>query len=490
MTMNILKTLPALLLSLLVAACGGGGGSDDGGGGPIINPPPSNGIVRTGMSVGPIASFGSVVVNGIHYDTDSAVITMDGEPATQDDLRVGQVVSITAELEDGETRGTASRVDFDDNVEGPIASLDAAAGTLVVLGQTVVVDANTSFDDSIQPRSLDGLAVGDFVEVSGLVMADGSVNATRIEKKAAGGELEVKGVVSDLDTNALTFNLNGLVVDYSAAQLDDFPAGGIADGQAVEAKGASTGAGGELVATRIEFEGATVAGGEDDFAEVEGFVTRFVSATDFDVSGVAVTTNASTTFEGGTAADLALNVKVEVEGLIDADGVVVAREVDIRLGTAVRMTGLVDSVDAANDSLVVLGIPVTVDALTRFEDKSDAGLSPLTLGDLAAGDTVEIRGGERPAGSGTVQAAILEREDAGEDTELQGFVTAVAAPTITILGVTIQTDGSTEFQDADDAPLSQAEFFSRVAEGALVKASGAETGDSTILAEEVELEDD
>lgn len=484
--MNILKSLPALLV-LVVAACGGGG-SDDGGG-PIINPPPSNGIVRTGMVLGPISSFGSVVVNGIHYDTDDAVITIDGAPATQDDLRVGQVVRIVAELEDGKTTGTASSVDFEDNVEGPIASIDLAAGRFVVLGQTVQVGADTSFDDDISPRSLEGLAVGDFVEVSGLVTADGSIDATRIEKQAAGGDFEVKGAVANLDTGDQTFEINGLVVDYSGAQLDDFPAGGIANGQAVEAKGTALDGGGALVATRVEYEGSQVSGDEDDFAEIEGYISRFASATDFDVAGVTVTTNASTQFEDGTAADLALNVKVEVEGVFDANGRLVATEVDIRRGGDVEITGFIDAVDAANDSVTVLGIAVDTDALTRFEDKSDARVRPLTVDDLRVGDYVELRGAESPADSGRVLAALLERDDADTESELQGFVTAVAAPTITILGVTIQTDGSTEFEDVDDSPLSQAEFFSRVAAGALVKAKGAETSDTTILAEEVELED-
>lgn len=484
--MNILKSLPAFLL-LALAACGGGGGSD--GGGPIINPPPSNGIVRTGMSVGPIASFGSIVVNGIHYDTAGAVITIDGVAGTQADLRVGQVVSITGELEDGKATGTATEVAFDDNVEGPISSIDDGTGVIVVLGQTVRVDGNTSFDDSIQPRSIEGLAVGDSIEVSGLVMADGSINATRIEQTAPGGTLEVRGLVSNLDTNGQSFELNGLVVDYGAAQLDNFPAGGIADGQPVEAKGDATGAGGELVATRVEYKGAAIAGNEDDFAEIEGFITRFASATDFDVSGVPVTTGAGTTFSGGTAADLGLNVKVEVEGLINADGAIAAGKVDIRLGTAVRITALIDSVDAADESLVVLGIPIHVDVLTRFEDQSDAKVEPLTVSDLSAGDYVEIRGGERPAGSGEVLASILERDKIDTRTELQGFVTAVAAPTITILGVTIETDGSTVYRDVGDSALSQAEFFSRVAAGGLVKARGAETSDTVILAEEVQLED-
>lgn len=483
--MNITKSFPALLALLLVTACGGGSGGGDG---PIINPPPSNGIVRTGMVLGPISSFGSVVVNGIHYDTDDAVITIDGAPGTEADLRVGQVVRIVAELEDGETTGTASSVDFDDNVEGPIASIDLAAGRFVVLGQTVQVSADTSFDDDITPRSLEGLAVGDFVEVSGLVTADGSIDATRIERSAASGELEVRGIVANLDTVNHRFEINGLVVDYSGAQLDDFPAGGIADGQAVEAKGDTTGAGGELIATRVEFEGSAVTGEEDDFAEVEGYISRFASATDFDVAGVTVTTNSSTEFDGGSAADLALNAKVEVEGVFDADGRLVATKVDFRGGNDVRVVGFVDAVDAANDSITVLGIPVDTDTLTRFEDKSSADVRPLTVDDLNAGDYVELRGAESPAGSGRVLAAILERDDADTESEIEGFVTAVAAPTLTILGVTVQTDGSTEFRDVDDSALSEAEFFSRVAAGALVKAKGVETSDTTILAEEVELE--
>jgi hypothetical protein len=487
--MNTSTSLPALIALLALAACGGSGGDGGGGGGPIINPPPANGIVRTGMAVGPIASFGSVVVNGIHYETDDAVITVDGEPATQADLRVGQVVRIVAELEDGETTGAASSVDFDDNVEGPIASIDLAGSRFVVLGQTVLVGAETSFDDGISPRSLEGLAPGDFVEVSGLVTADGSIDATRIERDGDGGELEVHGVVSSLDAGNLRFSLNDLIVDYSAAQLDDFPGGGIADGQPVEAKGLALDGNGALVATRVEYEGSlVVAGEEDDFGEIEGFITRFASATDFDVAGVPVTTNASTQFEDGTAADLALDVKVEVEGVFDAEGRLVADEVEIRLGGDVEVAGLIDAVDAGSGSITVLGITVETDALTRFEDQTDARVSPLTVADLAVGEYVELRGAEAPADSGTVRAALLERDDPDDEAELRGFVTAVAAPTITILGVTIQTDGATEFEDESDQPISQAEFFSRVAAGALVKAQGVETSATTLLAEEVELE--
>src|SRR5690606_3657178 len=102
-----------------------------------------------------------------------------------------------------------------------------------------------------------------------------------------------------------------LVVDYSQAMLDDdFPAGGPENGQLVEAKGESLGAGGELLATEVELEDDALPGDAGDRVEIEGFITRFVSPSDFDVEGVPVTTNAQTVFEDGTSADLAINRKV------------------------------------------------------------------------------------------------------------------------------------------------------------------------------------
>jgi len=227
---------------------------------------------------------------------------------------------------------------------------------------------------------------------------------------------------------------------------------------------------------------------DGDRIEIEGFITSFVSAQDFHVAGLPVSTTAATTFVGGAAADLGLNVKVEAEGDFDANGVLVATKVDIRRSKAVRMTANADSVNAANNSLVVLGITVTVDALTRLEDKSDADVDPLTLADINASDYLEIRGSEFPAGSGTILATILEREDPDTETNLQGFVESVSDPSIVILGVTIDTNGSTIFRDVNDSVISAADFFDQVAPNSLVKVSGTEVSATAIAASEVEFE--
>lgn len=484
-----MKHCKYLLISFLVtalAACGGGG---NGGTQPGSNPPPPvGGIGRTGLAVGPITNFGSVVVNGVRYETGNAVFTVNDSAGTQDDLRVGQVVTIKGTIDNNGTTGTANEVNFDDNVKGPIQSIDLAANQMIVLGQTVLIGAETSFDDNISPRSLDGLNVGDIVEISGQVDAAGNIVATRVELKPAGTPFEVHGIVSGLDTANFRFNINALLVDYSAATLDNFPGGVISDGDFVEAKGTALGGAGELLATRVELETPLQGGAAGDRLEIEGFITRFVSAQDFDVGGFPVTTSASTVFEGGSANDLGLNIKVEAEGDLNSNGVLVATKIDIRRAKAVRATATVDSVSTANSSLVMLGITVTVDALTRLEDKSNADVRPLTLADLNTGDYLEVRGDESPAGSGRIRATILERDDPDTETILQGFITAVSDPQFTILGVTIVTNGGTVFRDVNDNVISSTEFFNQAAINSLVKAKGIESSATTITAQEVEFE--
>jgi hypothetical protein len=491
-----MNTLPRIIVAILAtgilstAGCGGGGGG--GGTPPPPPPPPTGGITGTGVAVGPITGFGSVIVNGVTYDTANATFTKDGLAATQDDFSVGQVVVVKGTIDDDGTNATAETVEFDDVVEGPVASVDNALNQIVVLGQTVTVTATTSIDDSC-PATLDGLLGVPAVEVSGLADANGVVEATRIECRDAtwDGEMEVNGVASNV--TATTFDINALTVDYStAAEISDFPtAGVINEGDPVEAKGMNFDAASvTLTATKVEYKGNRFANDDGVYAEIEGFITRFDSDTDFDVSGIPVTTNGSTTYEGGTAADLNLNLKVEVEGEFDANGTLVATKIEIKAATAIRVTGTLDSVSGS--TLVILGITVNTDSLTtRFEDKSDADVDPLGVGDLNAGEYVEIRGQEQPVGQITAQ--IVERDDMDTRTELRGFVEVGGnnEPDLTVLGVTITTDETTIYRDsrgATEVVMSAAEFWAAVQEGSLVDARGTESGDTTLAATELELE--
>jgi hypothetical protein len=471
----------SLAATSLLTACGGSGGGGSAG----ID---GTGAPATIAAFGSVTAFGSVVVNGVRYETTAAQFTIDDSPGSQSDLAIGDVVLVRGTMDASGLTGTATSVTFDDQVQGPIGAIDSVAGTLVVLGQTVRISADTSFDDRINPASLAGLTVGMLIEVSGLPESDGSLRATRVEPKPAGTELELTGVVSNHNGVTRRFNVNAQVVDYSAVnQLRDFPGGSIANGNTVEIKGGSVAAGIWSPAS-IEWQANNLTGAAGERREVEGFISRFGSATDFTVAGLAVTTSAQTTFTGGAAAALGLNVKVEVEGALNAAGILVATKVDIRRSSAVRITGVVDRVEAAAGSFVVLGITVKLDTLTRVEDKSSSQARPFGLANLVAGDYVEVRGVELPAGSGEVLAALVEREDLDSQSELQGFVQSVAQPNLTILGVIVSTGGGTQFRDVNDASLTAAQFFGELTVGDLVKAYGLEVGTRALQADEVEFE--
>jgi hypothetical protein len=465
----------AALAASVIAACGGGGGSD---GEPVA------GIDRGGVTIaqGPISGFGSVIVNGVRYSTSSATITVDDRPGTESDLRVGQVVRVEGTVDVGGTTGTARSVSFNDELEGPVQSIDVASSRMVVLGQTVQVSASTSFDDSIVPRGLEGLQVGERVEVSGLVGADGVIAATRIERKAAAAAVEVKGTAQSVDTAARRFRINQLQVDYSGATLSGFASGQPANGDVVEAYGTVNGAG-VLLATRVERRSTSLSGSTNDRAEIEGLVTRFASAADFDVAGQRVTTTAATRYEDGSAANLALNVNVEVEGGFDASGRIVATEVEFRQEADIELAGPVDAVNAAGSTFVMLGATVRTTTVTRFEDKSDADVEPFGLADLRVGDYVEVKA-YRDAGG--LVATLLEREDAESTAELSGIATDVAQPNLRVGGIAATTGPLTEYRDNDDVSISAATFFA-AAPGREVKVRGSLVN-NVVLADEAELE--
>ena len=460
------------LLSTVLVACGGDNetvAGIDGRGTPVSI-----------VSKGTIAGFGSIIVNGVRFDTANASIDVDGNPGTQSDLKVGHVVVVRGTMDDDGTDAVADAVSFGDLVEGPISAIDTTADTITVLGQLIVIDDDTSFDDEISPASIDGLNINDTVEVSGFLFADSSIAATRIERKSAGSEFEVTGQVSNLTTT--TFQINDLIIDFSAAQLDDFPAGSPENEQRVEAKGNKLGDNDELLATRVEFKGDELDAGDGDQVEVEGFITRFESATDFDVEGIPVTTNDSTFFKNGESGDLALNTKVEVEGPMDADRLITATKVDIKLAHFIRIEGIVDPV--SDTSVTIFGVQVNVDNLTRFEDKSAMDLDTFGLIDIMDGNYLETRGFENASG---IVATRVEREDYDGEVAIRAFVDSVSAPNFTIRGVPIETNDQTVFRDTMEQVIPAGDFFAQ-AMGRLVEAEGSPSNGG-ILASEVEMED-
>ena len=494
MNTRIIGPLLALLTMLAMAACGGGTGG--GGGAPIgtPNPPPGGGgtpppdpllgINGGGAwnAFGPLSTFGSIVVIGVRYEVDDAEFLVNGQPATQAALAQGQVVFVVGNVDEGGLTGQAERVVYEHNLRGGVAAIDLNARTLTALGQEVQVGVDTIFGASIPVGDLTSLSTGDAIIVSGFVDSLGRIVATRIDRDAAPGTAELRGPVSGLDMAGSRFDINGLVVDYGSATLEGFANGAPANGDTVYVSGPEPLAGEPLVASVVSWRAAGVDAQAEDNVFIEGLVTTFRSAADFEVAGQPVLTTDDTVFVGASLARLGRDALVSVEGSLDGQRRLVAVRVEVVPRADTEIEARIDAVDLEAGIIRMLGIDVHTTPRTRYEDDDDD--QPITLANLRAGDSVEVAGFSL---DGRFIAVRIERDDdSDEQVEVEGPIGTVAAPEFRIAGIRILTNDLTEFE-RDDAPLTAAEFFA-IALGRLAEVDGSWNGE-VVVAEDVELDD-
>jgi hypothetical protein len=337
---TVWRFISAGLATALVALSGCGGG---GGGGTVA------GIGGTGkIASGTITSFGSIWVNGIKYDIDSASLEVNDDDSaglSQDDLRIGMVVTVTADVFDrdgdgDDESGVASLVVYDNEIEGPISSItdqpDEKTKSFSVLGVNVMAHiTNTRFDDGEAPGFIyDTIDDGDVVEISGFFDGSNVLNATYIKKTddfvSGESEIELKGTAdADPEDGAGagdSFTLNDVIVNIRAdADLSEVPGGRVTSAMFVEVEGRLISESPLTIgAFRIEQEdeGLDEDAGE---AELEGFVSDFVDNRNFRVDGQLV--DASTAEFEPAGLVLSDGRKVEVEGTIMA-GILKASKVE------------------------------------------------------------------------------------------------------------------------------------------------------------------
>lgn len=438
------------------------------------------------VTVGPIAGFGSIVSNGIHYDTDAATIVVNGGPGTLSDLRVGMMVTISGTVDDGTGAASANEIRFAADVIGPVASVDRNDGTFVMMGRTIVVDELTVADGD----SLDGLAAGHVVQVSGLYRSENRIQATHMLRVAnayeTGMQMRVRGEISDLDVGNLHFRIGNQDCDYSGASLD-LAGEDLANGLFVEVVSATPLVGGDMILDQIQARDRDrdrdqLCDSDCDF-EIEGYVTAFVSATEFDVDGQPVTTSDNTVYVNGSVDTLALDVKLAVDGTVNSDGVLVAERIVFRLPSLVEIEADIEAIDTTAASLTLMGIVVQTDEMTMFRDHSSVGVVNFGLGDLAVGDRAEIRA--RLDGDAVV-ATRIERDDADDGVTLKAPVESIDRPSITLLGVVSTSGQNTIFQNAAQEIIDAETFFGLVEIDSLVKNEGAWSG-SGIVADKMYL---
>lgn len=334
-----------------LAGCGGGGGGTA-----------SVGSGGTGsFSSGTITGFGSIIVNGVRFDDNTASITDDnGGTPDRSELKLGMVATISGSAVTPGAAGTtptatASTISFGSELKGPIDS--KGTDTFVVLGQTVKLTASTVFGPGIT-GGFGGLTVGQLVEVHGYLDPVANIlTATLVEKQDTANEYKLQGLVKSLNTATKTFNIGTLTISYLNIAAADLPAN-LANDLLVRVRLNTIPATGTRTATRVRTVKPKV---EDrNEAELEGTVTAFTSINSFSVNGIPV--NASQASLPADTSGLKLGTKVEVKGST-VNGVLIATRVKLETEAEINnlefeLHGLISALNTTAKTFVVRGVTV------------------------------------------------------------------------------------------------------------------------------------
>ncbi len=460
----------ALASSILLASgCGGGssGGDDE-----VVG----DNVVSRGIVTG----FGSVYVNGVRFGTDDSSFSIDDHAGDEDDLRIGMVVTVHGSSDDDGQSWTADSITYDNELKGPISEIvvdpgDPTSKTLTILGQTVLIDSNTTIDDD-GGLTFDTIAVDDVVEVSGYQTGSG-LRATHIELQDNDDEIEIKGVIANLDADS--FEINGFDVSYDGAtELDDIDT--LSDGLYVEVEGQLNGAGTTLIAEKIEAEDEGIDDDADE-AEIEGVIYDYDDTEgSFMIQGQMVDAGSAEFYPASL--ELADGITVKVEGHM-AGGILVAEEIEQK-GKKIEITAPLSAVGASTITFSFNGGDIVVQINHETELEDDTGNPVSSLADFSTDDFVEMEAFDD--GSGVINAVELERKTADEikiEAPLDGFDSATNS--VQLLGVDFDLSAA-DFEDDNNVDIDGATFFGLLADGEFVEIKDA---DRNGVFEKAELDD-
>ena len=440
-----------------------------------MNTPPVQPSPMSTVYSGPISGFGSVIVNGMRFETVGASLSDDdGSPVRLQDLALGMSVNIDGTVDDNTGRGRAKSLSLVHGNTGAITSIDRSSQTITVMGLTIKTNTATAYKNV---ASFSALAVGDAVEVYGTLQSDNTVLATLIEKETGTYTNRAVGRVSNLDTNAKTFKIGSLVVNYGTATV----IGTLAEGRQIRVTATQGPVNNVLIANSIKVTdgaayGSSVASGT--FLKIKGVAEAAPINGLLTVSGTRVNV-AQATYEGGTSivAGALLEIKGTWDGtVLQASKVELERNDRDNDGYIDRneLYGSVSSITTSNGKTLVVISGVTVDVTQAYFKNG-------SLAQLAVGVPVEVKGSVQ--GSVFIASKVEFKSGSNAspgdfDYEQFGQVTDfVSVANFKVNGVRVDASNA-RFEHGTAANL---------ANGVYVEIKGAQNAQGVFIAREVEF---
>ncbi len=210
----------------LLTACSGGGGSDSHSSGDSWSSNPAGATNFNGASAayqGSISGLGSIIVNGVRFETTDAVVYDSDDFSTHYDnntstfsspLALGMTVALFGDVDDSQSLGRAARIRVVGGVRGTMSAIDTTALTLTLPTQIIKLSTATTYGGTSDGTST-GTAIANLAQLAalnnnplltvyGLPQADGSFLATRV-------------VVTNASTHAMDVAVRGTITAISGS---------------------------------------------------------------------------------------------------------------------------------------------------------------------------------------------------------------------------------------------------------------------------------
>ena len=357
-------------------------------------------------------------------------------------------------------------------IKGPIEQVNALGGTFTVMGQTVSYNTTTQFP-STQANTL---VVGYVVRVTATPNAvGGQMTATRVELVGTtytpGTAVQVSGIVQNLNTNARTFTLSTLTVNYSnVVGLAFTPI----NGMSVIVGALSTPLGNTLNATELRQDFNTNPGdpnnpGTPVFIDQTASLIGPVDAINpignsFTALGQAVTFSNTTQFVTSTGATFVLTAGnvVKVSAMPSTiPGQLVATRVELvsnayTAGATVQVSGTIQNVNTLARTFTLGGLTVNYTSVTNLAFTPTAGMNviaaaaALPIGNVFNATALMATSSTIPPGPGAPPGVPTQPTIA----VVSGTIVSVLnANEFNLTGVTVRINPATQFANGSPALL-------------------------------------
>lgn len=403
-----------LIALLLLASCGGGG---DSGRSTAI----ASSSKVTAAFAGPIAGIGSIVVNGVRFETVGVSVEdsddIYGSTAFNSSLALGMTVALGGDVDETALTGSPSKIRVIGGPRGQVSVIPVTTIT-TLSGQVVTLDSTTVYAGL--RTNLASIAINDFVEIYGIAQANGDFLATRVVSSVSltpTNKLAIRGTIDSIPsannyvvrtsstaTVTVVCATPSCLVRPSGATLTAASGGVAGTPVRVVATDTTSLSGGILTAVKIQSlspdQLTAFTGVNSTFAKIKGYATQVGS--DWYVGGVKVTgySFSSGNFvevKGTWLGSVLQATKVETESSRKINGNSYKNEF---YGAVSGLSG---------NTFVVQG--VTVDAST-------ASFTGGTLASIANGTYVEVKGS---LSGGSLTAVNVEIKNATNETSIGTF---------------------------------------------------------------------